>query len=261
MLNEQDIQIPQPKQAPDARQIIMETVQQLTQMFPTRDEAETIAKNAVPPELVDIDRSPGNGGDVLRRGKAPVVSGYANTAPPTAYWGKAVTALKAIGENGESSTLTDIVELEAGDGMTGKVEENKIIFINAGVTKLTAGDDGIVFDKDTGEISVMTNPIARIAPTSGYVLTYVEVIASDESGTTLRFTGKNAAGVEAYADIVIGAGGSGASGYNGVAYSYQIRTTSTQLVQDKWQWTYVNGILQGAPSVINTEIIANFTTC
>lgn len=257
MPNDQDNQIPpQQQQSPDTRQIIMETVQQLTQMFPTRDEAETIAKNAVPPELVDIDKSPGNGGDVLRRGKAPVVSGYANTAPPTAYWGKAVTALK-VG----STYLTDIVEFVAGEGMTGGPEGNSITFTNAGVTKLTAGDAGIVFDKDTGEISVKTNPIARIAPTSGYVLTYVQVIASDESGTTLRFTGKNAAGVEAYADIVIGAGGSGATGPNGDYYTYQIRTTATQLVQDKWKWTYINGILQSPPSVVNTEIIANFTTC
>ena len=250
MPNEQDIHIPQPKQAPDARQIIMETVQQLTQMFPTRDEAETIAKNAVPPELVDIDRSPGNGGDVLRRGKAPVVSGYANTAPPAAYWGKAVTALKVGG-----TYLTDIVEFVAGEGMTGGPEGNSITFTNAGVTKLTAGDAGIVFNKDTGEISVTTNPIARIAPTSGYVLTYVQVIASDESGTTLRFTGKNAAGVEGYADIVIGAGGGGASGYSGNLDIYgKAYISGAQLLQPKQTLTFENGLLKTGSAVTAVEV-------
>ncbi|MCK9518209.1 MAG: hypothetical protein M0R74_04135 [Dehalococcoidia bacterium] len=256
MPNEQDIHIPQPKQAPDARQIIMETVQQLTQMFPTRDEAETIAKNAVPSELVDIDRSPGNGGDVLRRGKAPVVSGYANTAPPAAYWGKAVTALKVGG-----TYLTDIVEFLAGEGMTGGLEGNTITFTNAGVTKLTAGDAGIVFNKDTGEISATTNPIARIAPTSGYVLTYVQVIASDESGTTLRFTGKNAAGEEGYADIVIGAGGGGSTGLNQSVTVYgRVYDFNGQLLQETWTYTYVNGALQSITAG-SPHVIGNLTPC
>lgn len=250
MLNEQDIQIPQPKQAPDARQIIMETVQQLTQMFPTRDEAETIAKNAVPPELVDIDRSPGNGGDVLRRGKAPVVSGYANTAPPTAYWGKAVTALKVGSDN-----LAGIVELAEGEGITGKVEGNKIIFINAGVTKLT-GSTGISVSPSTGvgEVTLEINPIARIAPTSGYVLTYVQVIASDESGTTLRFTGKNAAGVESSADIVIGTGGSGASRYSGTLDIYgKAYISGAQLLQPKQTLTFENGLLKTVSAATAVE--------
>lgn len=257
MLNEQDIQIPQPKQAPDARQIIMETVQQLTQMFPTRDEAETIAKNAVPPELVDIDRSPGNGGDVLRRGKAPVVSGYANTAPPTAYWGKAVTALKVGNDN-----LAGIVELAESEGITGKVEGNKITFINTGVTKLT-GSTGISVSPSTGvgEVTLAINPIARIAPTSGYVLTYVQVIASDESGTTLRFTGKNAAGVESSADIVIGTGGSGGTGLSESVTVYgQVRVFGSSLVQDTWTYVYTNGLLQSITAG-STVTIGSLLAC
>jgi len=251
MPNEQDIHIPQPKQAPDARQIIMETVQQLTQMFPTRDEAETIAKNAVPSELVDIDRSPGNGGDVLRRGKAPVVSDYANTAPPAAYWGKAVTALK-VGD----TYLTDIVEFVAGKGMTGDLEENTITFTNAGVTKLT-GSAGITVSPSTeiGEFTLAINPIARIAPTSGYVLTYVEVLASDESGTTLRFTGKNADGVEGYADIVIGAGGSGASGYDDTLDVYgKAYISGAQLLQPKQTLTFENGLLKTVSAATAVEV-------
>ncbi len=257
MPNEQDIHIPQPKQATGARQIIMGTVQQLTQMFPTRDEAETIAKNAVPPELVDIDKSPGNGGDVLRRGKAPVVSGYANTAPPAAYWGKAVTALKVGG-----TYLTDIVEFVAGKGMTGSVDGNKITFINAGVTKLT-GSAGITVSPSTGigEVTLAINPIARIAPTSGYVLTYVQVIASDESGTTLRFTGKNAAGVEAYADIVIGTGGSGSTGLNQSVTVYgRVYDFNGQLLQETWTYTYVNGALQSITAG-SPHVIGNLTPC
>jgi len=59
----------------------------LVSIFPTRPEVD-VNKQGVPMELRHLDNSPGNGGDVLRRGKV------STTGIGTAYWGKAVTAVK-----------------------------------------------------------------------------------------------------------------------------------------------------------------------
>ena len=285
-------------QQQDALQIIAETAVELSQLFPTRDEVQAIAKDLIPAELVDLDSSTGTGGDVLCRGKAEV-----NTQPPTSYWGKAVMALKYAATyltgrveikastgieitpvatpGSESLTFkntgvtsingsTGIVTLTAGAGITGTVSGGVITITNDGVRKLTAGA-GVTLSPagGTGEVTIDTAP-AETLPTGWLVanLYFADAGAGDGSKNLIGDgvgTGANAGNsVTGYVipgGPVGGSGGSGGSGFSGTQTTYgQAYISGTNLVQNVIVWTFSNGLLQSAtPS--GTITIATLLSC
>lgn len=275
---------------------IAETVSSLMQLFPSRDEVKTIAEDAVPAELLRLDSTSGSGGDVLLRGKAAV-----NSSPPTAFWGKAVMALKYLTTyltgkieikastgieitpdataGSESLTFkntgmtslngcTGAVNLLPGEGITGEVNTTAktLTITNDGVTTLASNHSGITLSASKGDVVVGADP-KKLTPT-GYLLTNLYFVDAGSGQKNLYADGVGSGdyyGQLATGYLVpggpVGGGGGSSSGYSGQITMYgQAYISGTNLVQDKFTWTFNNGALASVATA-GTVTIATLLSC
>jgi hypothetical protein len=89
----------------EVARIIAEVVASLSKRFITHADATRIAEGVVPSELLNMDKVTGTGGDILTRGK----SGVGSSGGPTAFWGKAVTALNGVAGAASITADTGVV--------------------------------------------------------------------------------------------------------------------------------------------------------
>jgi hypothetical protein len=256
-------------QQPDVRQAIADTAAELSQLFPTRDEVKTIAENAVPAELLNMDAGVGTGGDVLCRGKAA-----AGSTVPMAFWGKAVMALKYL-----TTHLTGRVEIKASTGIEITPDatpgSESLTFKNSGLTSLNGCTGAVTLEPGkgiTGTVDTVAKKITiindSVTPT-GYLLTNLYFIDAGSGQKNLYadgvgsgdYYGQSVTGYLVPGGPVGGGGGGGGSGYSGTQTTYgRAYISGTNLVQDVIVWTFSNGLLQSVtPS--GTNIIATLLSC